>query len=178
MRAFSCPDQSHQAATSLNKALETTLAVARNEYCNVADIETAFGDIPDVVCYVGEINQVFLNLIVNAAHAITDTVEDSGQRGTISITTRCEHGDVVVVTIADTGTGIAATIRDRVFDPFFTTKPVGKGTGQGLALARTAIVDRHGGSISFETRPGQGTTFFVRLPIQGRAAAASPPRAA
>jgi signal transduction histidine kinase len=121
------------------------------------------------MCYVGEINQVFLNLIVNAAHAITDTVKDSGQRGAISITTRCERGDVVVVTIADTGTGIPAAIQDRVFDPFFTTKPVGKGTGQGLALARTAIVDRHAGSINFETRPGLGTTFFVRLPIRGRA---------
>jgi histidine kinase len=172
MRAFSYPDQSVQEATSLNAALENTLAVARSEYSNVADIETSFGEIPEVVCYIGEINQVFLNLIVNAAHAITDAVKDSGQRGTITITTRSERGDAVLVTIADTGTGIPATIQDRVFDPFFTTKPVGKGTGQGLALARTAIVDRHAGTISFETRQGQGTTFFVRLPIHGRAAAA------
>jgi signal transduction histidine kinase len=150
--------------------------VARNEYRSVADVETAFRDIPDVVCYVGEINQVFLNLIVNAAHAIADVVKDSGQRGTLSIATRCEPGDVVVVAIADTGTGIPDTIRDRVFDPVFTTKPVGKGTGQGLALARTAIVDRHGGSISFETQQGHGTTFFVRLPVHGRGAAAAASR--
>jgi signal transduction histidine kinase len=173
MRSFSHPDQRNQVPTSLNAALETTLAVAHCEYSAVADVQTEFGDIPDVVCYIGEINQVFLNLIVNAAHAIADVVQGSGQRGTISITTRCEDRDFVVVTISDTGTGIPETIRDRVFDPFFTTKPVGKGTGQGLSLARTAIVDRHGGRIDFETRQNKGTTFFVRLPVHGRSAAAS-----
>jgi len=178
MRAFSYPDQRDQTPTSINAALETTLAVAHSEYATVANVTTSFSEIPDVVCYAGELNQVFLNLIVNAAHAVAEVVKDSGRRGTISIATRCDGPDDVVITITDTGTGIPDTIQDRVFDPFFTTKPVGKGTGQGLALARTAIVDRHGGTIRFETRQGEGTTFFVRLPVHGRAAAPSRPSAA
>jgi signal transduction histidine kinase len=117
------------------------------------------------VCHVGELNQVFLNLVVNAAHAIEDVVHDTGRRGTISVRTCVERAGVVLVTISDTGAGIPEAIRSRVFDPFFTTKEVGRGTGQGLALARTVIVDRHGGSISFETSSGTGTTFFVRIPI-------------
>jgi signal transduction histidine kinase len=169
MKAFSHPDHKDQAPTALNAALEDTLVVAHNEYRGVAEIVTELGDIPAVVCHVGELNQVFLNLIVNAAHAIGDVVKHTGKRGTITIRTALD-GDDVLITIADTGSGIPDAIRDRVFDPFFTTKDVGRGTGQGLALARTAIVDRHGGSIHFEGRPGGGTTFFVRLPIHGRRA--------
>jgi signal transduction histidine kinase len=168
LKAFSHPDHREQQPTALNAALENTLVVARNEYRHVADVVTEFGDLPSVVCHIGELNQVFLNLIINAAHAIDDVVKHTGERGTISIRTTVED-DTAVIAIADTGSGIPDAIRDRVFDPFFTTKEVGRGTGQGLALARTAIVDRHGGSISFETRPGEGTTFFVRLPIHGRA---------
>ncbi|HEY0986511.1 MAG TPA: ATP-binding protein, partial [Kofleriaceae bacterium] len=168
MKAFSHPDHREQQPTALNAALENTLVVAHNEYHHVADVVTEFGDLPNVMCHIGELNQVFLNLIINAAHAIEDVGKHTGDRGTISITTTVED-DTAVIAIADTGGGIPDAIRDRVFDPFFTTKDVGRGTGQGLALARTAIVDRHGGSISFETRPGEGTTFFVRLPIHGRA---------
>jgi histidine kinase len=168
MKAFSHPDHREQQPTALNTALENTLVVARNEYRDIADVVTEFGDLPSVMCHVGELNQVFLNLIINAAHAIDDVVKHTGGRGTISITTTVED-DTAVIAIADTGGGIPDAIRDRVFDPFFTTKDVGRGTGQGLALARTAIVDRHGGTISFETRPGEGTTFYVRLPIHGRA---------
>jgi K+-sensing histidine kinase KdpD len=105
---------------------------------------------------------------------LDDVVKCTGERGTISIRTVAEGDDTVLITIADTGTGIDDAIRDRVFDPFFTTKEVGRGTGQGLALARTAIVDRHRGSISFESQPGAGTTFFVRLPIHGHLAARVP----
>jgi len=168
MKTFSHPDQREQSAIVLAAALENTLVVAQNEYRHVADVFTDFADLPDVVCHRGELNQVFLNLIINAAHAIDDVVKHTGERGTISIRTTVED-DTAVIAIADTGGGIPDAIRDRVFDPFFTTKDVGRGTGQGLSLARTAIVDRHGGSISFETRPGEGTTFFVRLPIHGRA---------
>jgi signal transduction histidine kinase len=99
-------------------------------------------------------------LVVNAAHAIADT----GRRGCIRVRTAHE-GDSVVVAIGDTGTGIPEAIRERLFEPFFTTKEVGRGTGQGLALARTIVVERHGGTLTFETTVGEGTTFFVRLPV-------------
>jgi signal transduction histidine kinase len=177
MKAFSHPGAPVQTPTSLNAALETTLVVARSEYHHIADVEMALGPIPDVVCHAGEINQVFLNLIVNAAHAIEDVVKDSGRRGTIAIATRRDRDDTVLITISDTGGGIPAMIREHVFDPFFTTKAVGKGTGQGLALARVVTVDRHGGSIQFEDRAGGGTSFFVRLPIHGIPAARSAPAA-
>jgi signal transduction histidine kinase len=177
MKTFSHPDQREQSPVSLAAALENTLVVAQNEYRHIADVVTDFADLPEVVCHRGELNQVFLNLIVNAAHAIKEVVKQRGGRGTIAIRTRRDGPDTVVIAISDTGGGIPEAIRDRVFDPFFTTKDVGHGTGQGLALARTAIVDRHGGTISFETQLGEGTTFFVRLPIGGwsatRVAAAS-----
>ena len=110
----------------------------------------------------GDLNQVFLNLLVNAAHAIGTVMKDTGVKGRIRVTTRAD-GDQVTVSISDTGCGIPAAIRSRVFDPFFTTKEVGRGTGQGLALART-IVEKHGGRITFEPNPPQGTTFVVTVP--------------
>jgi len=109
---------------------------------------------------------VLLNLVVNAAHAIEDVVGRTPVRGTITIATRHDGADVEIA-ITDTGCGIPEEIRERVFDPFFTTKAVGRGTGQGLALARTTIVDRHGGTLDFESRVGSGTTFRIRLPIGG-----------
>jgi signal transduction histidine kinase len=119
--------------------------------------------LPAVVCYPGDINQVILNLIVNAAHAIKEKIKD-GDKGRITIRTR-KADDFVQISVADTGTGISAAIQPRVFDPFFTTKEVGKGTGQGLALAYSVIVKKHSGKIWFETEIGQGTTFFIALPI-------------
>jgi signal transduction histidine kinase len=165
MKAFSHPDRHDKTPANLNDAVRNTLVVAQNAYRHVADLATDLGDLPSVVCHVGELNQVFLNLVVNAAHAIEDVVHDTGRRGTISVRTRVDSSGGVVVAISDTGAGIPEAIRDRVFDPFFTTKEIGRGTGQGLALARTVIVDRHGGNISFETS-GAGTTFFVRIPIR------------
>jgi signal transduction histidine kinase len=108
---------------------------------------------------------VFLNLIVNAAHAMQNAVAGTAKRGLLSIKTRVD-GDPVVIEVGDTGCGIPERIRDRVFDPFFTTKPVGQGTGQGSRCARAAVVDRHGGGLTFESSSA-GTTFFVRLPIHG-----------
>jgi signal transduction histidine kinase len=110
------------------------------------------------------LNQVFLNLVVNAAHAIGDVVGQSGSKGKIHIRTLRE-GDVVRVDIADTGSGIPEAIRHRIFDPFFTTKGVGRGSGQGLAIARSIVVTKHHGSLTFETEVGKGTTFTIRLPI-------------
>lgn len=166
MREFSHADNMEMAPVDLNRAIEATLVVARHEYRQVADARCELDDIPQVVCYGSQINQVLLNLVVNAAHAIRDVVERNGKRGCITISTR-RDGDCVVIDVADTGTGIPENIRHRLFEPFFTTKSVGKGTGQGLAMARSIIVKRHHGELSFSTECGVGTTFHVRLPIDG-----------
>lgn len=167
MKAFGHPDRAEQQAVDLNAGLRSTLTVARNELKYVADVETDLGDLPPVICHPGDLNQVFLNLLVNAAHAIADTVGDSGGRGRITVRSRRE-GDDVIVSIADTGTGIPPAVAAKVFDPFFTTKAMGKGTGQGLALSKSVVVEKHGGALTFETSPGEGTTFFIRLPISSR----------
>lgn len=167
MREFSHVDHStEKTAADLNKALDSTLTVGRNEWKYVADVETEFGELPPVMCHLGDINQVFLNLLINSAHSIQDVVKESGSKGRIRIVTRRE-GESVVVAISDTGTGIPDEVRGRIFDPFFTTKGVGKGTGQGLALARAIVVEKHGGSLTFETEVGKGTTFQVKLPVNG-----------
>ncbi len=168
MKAFSHPDQDEMGLADLNAALRTSLIVARNEYRYVATAAEELGDLPLVHCFVGELNQVFLNLIVNAAHAIEDVrgTDDSAPLGTITVRT-CLEGDDVLIEIADTGSGIPEHVRDRMFDPFFTTKEVGRGTGQGLPLARVIVVERHGGSIRFDTELGLGTTFQLRIPVRG-----------
>jgi signal transduction histidine kinase len=168
MKTFAHPDQKEQVPVDLNHALKSTLTIACNEYKYVADVETDLVTLPNVVCHAGEVNQVILNILVNAAHAVAERVKGTDERGLIALRTRVE-GESVVISIADTGAGIPAEIRSRIFDPFFTTKDVGKGTGQGLAIARSVIVDKHGGDIGFETEVGKGTTFHVRLPIAGRA---------
>jgi len=165
MKEFSHPDSADKTATDLNKAIESTITVARNEWKYVADLVKDFdGSLPPVVCYAGNVNQVVLNLIVNAAHAIKDNVKE-GEKGRITVGTRKRDG-FVEISVADTGAGIPENIRTRVFDPFFTTKEVGKGTGQGLALAYTVVVKKHGGKIWFETEVGKGTTFYITLPIE------------
>jgi len=133
----------------------------------VADLDLELGDIPPVVCLLADLNQVFLNLIINAAHAIGDKNKGTDQRGKIIVRTKVE-ADHVVVAISDTGRGIPTEIRERIFEPFFTTKEVGRGSGQGLPISRSVVVDRHGGTLTFETEVGSGTTFFVRLPIGGK----------
>lgn len=169
MKDFAHSSHVEKSAADLNKALSNTLIVARNEIKYVADVETDLGEIPGVVCNLGDINQVFLNLLVNAAHAIGDAVNGTGRRGLITVRTRQEE-DRIVIEIRDTGGGIPENIRGRIFDPFFTTKEVGRGTGQGLAIARSIVVDKHGGSLSFETEVGRGTAFYVRLPVNHAAA--------
>jgi PAS domain S-box-containing protein len=166
MREFSHPGTDKKVAVDLNKSLESTITVARNEWKYVAEMELNLADdLPMVPCYPGEMNQVFLNLIINAAHAIGD-VTDEGRagKGRIYISTQA-NADKVIVHIGDTGGGIPLAIQDRIFDPFFTTKDVGKGTGQGLAIAHTVVVEQHNGSIRFETAEGQGTTFTIGLPF-------------
>jgi len=170
MKEFSHPDQGEKKSIDLNKAITTTLIVARNEYKYVADLVTEFAsDLPMVPCIVGEFNQVVLNLVVNAAHAIGDVVAKTGGKGTITISTRRDD-DHVEVRIRDSGTGIPESARGKIFDPFFTTKGVGKGTGQGLYIGHTVVVKKHGGTLTFETEIGKGTTFIIRLPLMARSA--------
>jgi PAS domain S-box-containing protein len=165
MRGFGRPQQVEHSSADLNDAMRSTLVVAQSEYKYVADLTTEFGDLPSLLCNVGEINQVFLNLVVNAAHAIASVAPADGDaKGVIQIRTARE-GDTAVITISDTGPGIAPEIRERIFDPFFTTKPVGSGTGQGLAISRAIIVDKHGGTLTVDSEPGRGATFTVRLPM-------------
>ncbi len=166
MKEFSHPGSESKSAIDINHAIETTIAVARNEWKYVAEVQTCFADnLPPVPCLAGDFNQVILNLLINAAHAIASALgAGSAAKGTITITTRCE-GDWAEVQIHDTGAGVPENIRARIFEPFFTTKEVGKGTGQGLALAHVVIVKKHDGQIWFESEIGKGTTFFLRLPL-------------
>jgi signal transduction histidine kinase len=168
MKVFSHADQNEMSDVDLNCSIASTLVVARSEYRDVADVQTDFGQIPRVICHGGQINQVVLNLIVNAAHAIADASKANGTRGKIVVRT-CEEGGRVIISIEDTGGGIPEGIRARIFDPFFTTKEVGRGTGQGLSVSRNVVVKGHGGELDFVTEIGKGTTFFVRLPVRGPA---------
>jgi len=167
MKEFSHPGSADKKLVDLNHAIESTITVARNEWKYVAELETDFdADLPLVPCHADELNQVILNVLVNAAQAIGDSLPDGSlERGTIRVRTRREGAHQVLIEIADTGPGIPEAIRARVFDPFFTTKDVGKGTGQGLAIARSVVVDKHGGAIDLESEPGQGTTFRIHLPL-------------
>jgi signal transduction histidine kinase len=167
MKEFSHPGTDAKTNVDLNKAIENTVTVARNEWKYLAEVVMELDkSLPLVPCLPGEINQVILNMIINAAHAIAEKQKDeSEQKGTITIGTRAKNESVEIY-ISDTGSGIREEIRSRIFDPFFTTKEVGKGTGQGLAISHSVVVDKHGGTISFETEAGFGTTFIVRLPFR------------
>jgi two-component system, NtrC family, sensor kinase len=172
MREFSHPGSTEKVPIDLHRAIETSVTVARSEWKYVAEVVTDFAPgLPLVPCLPCEFNQVILNLVVNAAHAIGDVMKEAeGTKGIIKITTRHE-GPWAEIRISDTGAGIPESIRHRIFDPFFTTKDVGKGTGQGLAIARSTVVDKHGGQLSFESTTGQGTTFIIRLPLSPSPAA-------
>lgn len=167
MKEFSHPGSGEMKAIDLNHAIESTLTVSRNEWKYVADAVTEFDpQLPAVRCLPGEFNQVILNLVVNAAHAIADVKTRGTTKGRLTLSTR-RDGDWAEVRVRDTGTGIPEAVRGRIFTPFFTTKEVGRGTGQGLAIAHTVIVKKHGGTLEFETEEGQGTTFIIRMPIAG-----------
>lgn len=168
MKEFSHPGGDEMSRTDLNQAIDSTLTVARNEWKFVAElVKDLDPDLPPVPCRPAEFNQVILNLVINATHAIADALDDTSQgKGILKVTTRA-YERWVEIRIQDTGTGIPDEAREKIFDPFFTTKPVGKGTGQGLAIAHNVIVDRHNGLIDFETKSGQGTTFIIRLPMDG-----------
>ncbi|MFH1844382.1 MAG: ATP-binding protein [bacterium] len=165
MKQFAHPDTSNMSPVDINQALNNSLTVCQYEYKYVADIETDYGEIPEITGYTGELNQVFLNIIVNAAHAIGEVVGESGDKGIITIRTR-RVDDTVVISISDTGRGIPRNRQEKVFEPFYTTKEIGKGTGQGLAICWSVIVDKHNGQLTVESEVGQGTSFHISLPVR------------
>jgi PAS domain S-box-containing protein len=167
MKDFSHPGGEGKLLTDLNKAIESTLTVSRSEWKYVATLEADLDPaLPPVPCLQGEVNQAILNLVVNAAHAVEDALggRHTGKLGVIKVATRLV-GREVRISVSDTGNGIPESIRERIFEPFFTTKPVGRGTGQGLAIVHAVVVEKHGGRVTLETEPGRGTTFHLFLPL-------------
>ena len=166
MRDFAHPDSREKTSADINAGIESSVAICRSEWKNVAEIQLDLDpNLPKIPCHPGAINQVLVNLVVNAAHAIRDAQGRNPERnGSISVRTRFD-GTHVVVRVQDNGSGIPESARDRIFEPFFTTKEVGQGTGQGLYMARNIVLKQHGGTISFETESDKGTTFTVALPL-------------
>jgi hypothetical protein len=166
MKEFSHPGGGNKTPSDLNRAIESTVTITRNRWKYVAELELDLDpDMPSVWCYPADMNQVLLNLIINAADAIADKVGDRGEAlGRITARSRAV-GENAVIEVEDTGCGIPEAIRNRVFDPFFTTKEVGKGTGQGLAICYNAVVKKHGGSINVESTRGVGTLFRITIPV-------------
>jgi len=166
MKTFSHmePSQGTQVI-NLHEAINSALIISRNSYKYYADIETDFSkDVESLECYPSELNQVFLNLIINAAHAIEEKYSVD-RRGLIRIVTRLIPG-MVEILIQDNGSGIPEAIQEKVYNLFFTTKPVGKGTGQGLSLSHSIIVEKHQGKLFFESSHAEGTTFHIQLPLK------------
>jgi signal transduction histidine kinase len=161
MKELSHPGTGDTQVADINRAIESALEISANSYRCVAELEKQLAPLPPVTCFISELGQVFLNLIINASQAM------EGQTAGRLVVASAVDGDHVVISIADTGGGIAPEIQQRIFDPFFTTKEIGRGTGQGLSIARAIIVDRHAGSLSFSSVAGHGTTFVIRIPIAG-----------
>jgi len=167
MKEFSHPGSKDKAPVNINDIINTTITVASNEWKYVAEIETDLApDLPSVTCLADEIGQVFLNILVNAAHAISDTLNKNsdGKKGLISISSR-QYDGWIEVRISDNGKGMPDSIREHIFDPFFTTKEVGKGTGQGLAIAYSVVTDKHQGTLICESEEGVGSSFCIKLPV-------------
>jgi signal transduction histidine kinase len=165
LRQLVAGDAKVDALTDMNRAVENALIIAAAEFAGIADVKRDLApDLPLVKCVAGDINQVLLNVISNAAHAIADARALGRPSGSISVRSQ-RRDDRIIISISDDGTGIAESIRSRIYDPFFTTKDVGRGMGQGLALAWTVVVEQHGGRIDFETSETTGTTFHIELPL-------------
>jgi signal transduction histidine kinase len=170
MKEFSHPDDD-MTLTDLNHIIANTVTVARNAWKYVAEVVFDLAeDLPPVVCLPSEINQVVMNLVVNAADAIGEVVAGTDRKGEIRIRTRTDEA-YVLIDIEDTGCGIPQKTIDKIFDQFFTTKAPGKGTGQGLAIARRIVVDHHHGTLRVTSEVGKGTQFSIRIPIEPLAAA-------
>lgn len=170
MKEFAYADAADTLPLDVNQAIHNTLIISKAEYRGCADVEVELGEVPSIECRASEVAQVLLNLVVNAAHAVEERVRGTGERGLIKVRSAVADGGIEV-TVSDNGTGIPEHVKERLYDPFFTTKPVGKGTGQGLAISRH-VIDRHKGKLDFTSEVGQGTTFKVWLPLTS----ATPPR--
>ncbi|MFK8256953.1 sensor histidine kinase [Erwinia sp. AnSW2-5] len=167
MKEFSHPSQGEKERVDIRDVINTTVTVARNEWKYIAELETHFEDnLQPLPCLRDMIGQAILNLVVNAAHAIADTIQEGVKEKGLITVSAAQLGESMVIRVTDDGSGIPAAIRDRIFDPFFTTKAVGKGTGQGLAIVYSTVVDKHGGQIRCESEVGVGTTFILQLPLQ------------
>ena len=167
MKDFAHPSQNTKSPIDINRAITSTTSVCRNEWKYLADLKLDLGEnLPMISVHPSDLNQTILNIVVNGAHAIQEKLgEHSTDKGIISISSRQDE-DVIEIRITDSGTGIPKSIREKIYDPFFTTKNVGRGTGQGLSIAYNAIVEKHGGELIVESEEGEGTTFFIRLPIE------------
>ncbi len=167
MKSCSQPGVKNKQPIDLNGSIRTTVTLSTNEWKYVAEMKLELDpELSLVDCLPGDIGQVFLNVIVNAAHAIADAQDSTdAELGEITIVTR-SVGDSAEILISDTGCGMPEAVANRIFDPFYTTKEVGRGTGQGLAIAHSVIVDKHSGTIDVETVPGEGTTFSIRIPFR------------
>lgn len=163
MKAFGHPGELRRSPSDLNECIRHAVVMANHELKNVASVELDLGDLPPVLSHADDIQQIVLNLLVNAAHAVADVKDERG-RGVVGVASRRER-DEIVIEVSDNGVGIPEDVAGKIFDPFFTTKPMGVGTGQGLALTRTLVVERHDGTIDFRSTPELGTTFVVRLPL-------------
>lgn len=167
MRDFSHIDERRKAPADINRALNSTIIILRNSLKYAADVEKELApDLPEVLCCMDDLNQVFMNLLINAAHSIEEAIQAGRyKRGIIRVRTQCD-GDHVVISVADTGMGIPEEIREKIFERFFTTKSKDrKGTGQGLATVLAIVRDKHDGAVSLDSEVGVGTTFTVRLPV-------------
>lgn len=157
LKSFSRVDQAERSKTNINESLDATINVAWNEIKYTATLEKNYGEIPEIVCYPQQLNQVFLNLLVNAAQSME-------KQGNISIRT-WHDGENIFISVADSGKGMSEEVKNKVFEPFFTTKPAGKGTGLGLAIS-VDIIQKHGGEMWVDSEEGKGTTFTIRLPLK------------
>ena len=167
MRDFSHPASEKKVETDINRAIETTITVATNEWKDVAEIVMDLDpNLPTVLALPGELQQALLNIVINAAQSIAEVISDTKKKGTIRVKTTTTGGSIEI-RIGDTGTGIREEHQAKIFELFFTTKDIGKGTGQGLAIAYSVVVQQHNGRIWFETDVGKGTTFVIQLPIDG-----------
>ena len=165
MKDFSHPGSTSRESADLNKAIQSTVEVCRARWKYVSELSLDLKPLPDVPCLVAELNQVILNMIINSADAIADRYgEGNADKGRIRISTSHDSTHAIIV-IEDNGKGIPEAIRSRIFDPFFTTKQVGKGTGQGLAISRDVVANKHGGTIDCDSIEGEGTKFTIRLPL-------------
>jgi two-component system NtrC family sensor kinase len=163
LKEFSHPGDQNKVALDLNQAIRNSIEVSRSQWKYIATVETDLDpSLPTTMSYPGEFNQVILNLLINAAQAIEEKKMD--EPGEIKVSSRFQNGQALIV-ISDTGMGMTGEVKAKIFDPFFTTKPLGKGTGQGLAICYAVIVEKHGGQISCDSEVGVGTTFSIQLPI-------------